>query len=285
MTTPGSSPEVPQNGPPTCPRHPGRVSYVRCQRCGRPTCPECAVPAAVGVQCVDCVREAKQAAPVTRTALGAPVRTGRPVVTLTIIALCAVSFLLQQVLGWREWTSRWAFAPFIGETESWRFVTGAFQHSTFLHIAFNLYALWIVGPYLERMLGRWRYTALFLLSAIGGHVAILLFADPTSLSWVTPTVGASGAVFGMFGAVLLVLRRMGQEARGMLVIIGLNFVIGFVVPNISWEGHLGGLVTGTVLGAAYVFAPPAYRRLTSVLATTVVAFVLVGLAVAQYAVL
>ena len=283
MTSPGSSSEIPQNGPPTCPRHPGRVSYVRCQRCGRPTCPECAVPAAVGVQCVDCVRETQQAAAVPRTALGAPVRTGRPIVTLTIIALCALSFLLQQVLGWSDWTSRWAFAPFIAESEPWRFVTGAFQHSTFLHIAFNLYALWIVGPYLERMLGRWRYAALFLLSAIGGHVAILLFADPTSLSWVTPTVGASGAVFGMFGAVLLVLRRMGQEARGMLVIIGLNFVIGFVVPNISWEGHLGGLVTGTILGAAYVFAPPAHRRTVGVLATVGMAVVLVGLAMARYA--
>ena len=283
MTSPGSSSEIPQGGPPTCPRHPDRVSYVRCQRCGRPTCPECAVPASVGVQCVDCVREAKQAAPVNRTVLGAPVRTGRPVVTLTIIALCAVSFLLQMVLGWSGWTSRWAFAPFIGETQPWRFVTGAFQHSTLLHIAFNLYALWIVGPYLEQMLGRWRYTALFLLSAIGGHVAVLLFADPTSLSWITATVGASGAVFGLFGAVLLVLRKMGQEARGMLVIIGLNFVIGFVVPNISWEGHLGGLVTGTVLGAAYVFAPPAHRRVVGVVATAGMALVLVSLAVARYA--
>ena len=283
MTSPGSVPEIPQDGPPTCPRHPGRVSYVRCQRCGRPTCPECAVPAAVGVQCVDCVREAADAAPVVRTALGAPVRAGRPVVTLTIIALCALSFLLPQVLGWGDWTSRWAFAPVVGEAEPWRFVTGAFQHSTVLHIAFNLYALWIVGPYLERMLGRWRYIALFLLSAIGGHVAILLLADPMSLSWVTATVGASGAVFGMFGAVLLVLRRMGQEARGMLVIIGLNFVIGFVVPNISWEGHLGGLITGTVLGAAYVFAPPAHRRTVGVVATAGMAVLLVGLILARYA--
>ena len=283
MTSPSSSPGSPHGGPPTCPRHPGRVSYVRCQRCGRPTCPECAVPAAVGVQCVDCVREAQLAAPVNRTLLGAPVRAGRPVVTLTIIALCAVSYLLQLALGWGGWTAKLAFAPFLGETEPWRFVTGAFLHGSFVHILLNMYALWIVGPYLERMLGRWRYTALFLLSAIGGHVAVLLLADPSSRPWITATVGASGAVFGLFGAVLLTLRRTGQDARGMLVIIALNFVIGFVVPNISWEGHLGGLITGTVLGAAYVFAPPAHRRVVGVGATALVAVVLVLLAVTRYA--
>lgn len=233
---------------------------------------------------MDCVREAKDAAPAIRTALGAPVRAGRPVVTLTIIALCVISFLLQQVLGWGGWTSRWAFAPSIAEVEPWRFVTGAFQHASILHIAFNMYALWIVGTYLERMLGRWRYTALFVLSAIGGHVAILLLADPSSVSWRLATVGASGAVFGLFGAVLLLLRRMGQEARGMLVIIGLNLVIGFVVPNISWQGHLGGLVTGTILGAAYVFAPPAHRRLVGVLATSGMAIILLVLAVVRYSV-
>lgn len=282
-----TSPEIPQSGspsgPPTCPRHPGRVSYVRCQRCGRPTCPECAVPAAVGVQCVDCVREAQRAAPVGRTVLGAPVRTGRPVVTLTIIALCAISYLLQMVVGQPEWIRQWAFAPFIGESEPWRFVTGALLHANTLHILMNMYALWIVGPYLERLLGRWRYTALFLLSAIGGNVAVLLFADPSSRPWVTATVGASGAVFGLFGAVMLTLRKTGQDPRGMLVIIGLNFVIGFVVPSISWQGHLGGLITGTVLGAAYVFAPPEHRRVVGVGATALVAVVLVVLAVARYA--
>ncbi|WP_342672040.1 rhomboid family intramembrane serine protease [Sanguibacter gelidistatuariae] len=232
---------------------------------------------------MDCVREVQRAAPVGRTALGAPVRAGRPVVTLTIIVLCAVSYLLQQVLGWSGWTAKLAFAPFLGESEPWRFITGAFLHGSILHILMNMYALWIVGPYLERMLGRWRYTALFLVSAIGGNVAVALFADPAAQSWLTPTVGASAAVFGMFGAVLLVLRRMGQGARGMLVIIGLNFVIGFVVPNISWQGHLGGLVTGTVLGAAYVFAPAAHRKVVGVAATVVVAAVVVGLAVLRYA--
>ncbi|PFG34749.1 rhomboid family intramembrane serine protease [Sanguibacter antarcticus] len=274
---------VPASQPPVCPRHPDRISYVRCQRCGRPACPECVVQAPVGVQCVDCVREAKAAARPARTVLGAPVRTGRPVVTLTFIGLCAVSYVLQLVVGWSDWTSRWAFAPAFGDVEPWRFLTSAFMHSDQpLHILMNMYALWIVGPDLERMLGRLRFAALYLLSALGGSVAVLLLADPTTVSWYTGTVGASGAVFGLFGAILVVLRRIGRDARAVLVIIGLNFAIGFFVPNISWQGHLGGVVTGTILGALYAFAPPSRRRVVGIGGTVLVAVVLVVCAVVRY---
>lgn len=281
MSTPSTPPGAADQTVPTCPRHPDRVSYVRCQRCGRPACPECSVQASVGVQCVDCVREAQRTAPVHRTALGAPLRTGRPVVTYTIIALCLVSYVLQ--LSVDGWTGRLAFSPFTGELEPWRFVTAAFLHSTqIFHVALNMYALWIVGPYLENLLGRARFISLYLLSAIGGHVAVVLLADPMSASWFTGTVGASGAVFGLFGAIFVVMRRMGQEARGMLVIIGLNLVVGFVVPNISWQGHLGGLVTGAVLGAAYAFAPRERRTIVSIVATVAVAVLLVGAVLLRY---
>lgn len=281
MSTPSTPPGAADQTVPTCPRHPDRVSYVRCQRCGRPACPECSVQASVGVQCVDCVREAQRTAPVHRTALGAPLRTGRPVVTYTIIALCLVSYVLQ--LSVDGWTGRLAFSPFTGELEPWRFVTAAFLHSTqIFHVALNMYALWIVGPYLENLLGRARFISLYLLSAVGGHVAVVLLADPMSASWFTGTVGASGAVFGLFGAIFVVMRRMGQEARGMLVIIGLNLVVGFVVPNISWQGHLGGLVTGAVLGAAYAFAPRERRTLVSIVATVAVAVLLVGAVLLRY---
>lgn len=281
MSTPSTPPGAADQTVPTCPRHPDRVSYVRCQRCGRPACPECSVQASVGVQCVDCVREAQRTAPVHRTALGAPLRTGRPVVTYTIIALCLISYVLQ--LSVDGWTGRLAFSPFTGELEPWRFVTAAFLHSTqIFHVALNMYALWIVGPYLENLLGRARFISLYLLSAIGGHVAVVLLADPLSASWFTGTVGASGAVFGLFGAIFVVMRRMGQEARGMLVIIGLNLVVGFVVPNISWQGHLGGLVTGAVLGAAYSFAPRERRTLVSIVATVAVAVLLVGAVLLRY---
>ncbi|QTE29517.1 rhomboid family intramembrane serine protease [Pengzhenrongella sicca] len=278
---------APPEPPPVCPRHPDRVSYVRCQRCGRPACPECQRPAAVGVHCVDCVREAARAVPATRTAFGGRARGGRPVATLTIIGLCVVSFVLQLLVP--GWTSRWAFSPAAGEVEPIRFISSAFLHSegNILHLGFNMYALYLVGPYLEHTLGRWRFVALYLLAAVGGSVGVLLLASPvvtaTSFAWVSGVVGASGAVFGMFGAILVVLRRLGGDARQIVVLIGINAVLGFVVPGIAWQAHLGGLVTGLALGAAYAYSSRERRDLVAVVATVAMAVLLVGLALAKYA--
>ncbi|SMF42188.1 membrane associated rhomboid family serine protease [Cellulosimicrobium cellulans J34] len=267
-----------------CPRHPDRVSYVRCQRCGRPACPECQRPAAVGVQCVDCVREAARRAPAQRTAFGGRARGGPPVVTFTIIGLCVASWILQLVTG-GTWTSMLAFAPWIGELQPYRFLTAAFLHSTSpVHILFNMYALWVTGPFLEQQLGRLRFAALYLLSALGGSVGYLVLAGgPTSDAWVTPVVGASGAVFGLFGAILLVLRRTGRNAMQIVVLIGINFAIGLFFANIAWQAHLGGLVVGLALGAAYAYAPRERRTAVSVGATLLVAVALVAGAWLTYA--
>ena len=259
------------------------MSYVRCQRCGRPACPECQRPAAVGVQCVDCVREQARSGPRTQTVLGGTVRGGRPVVTLTIIALCVGSWLLQLVTD-GAWTQQLAFAPFIGEAEPYRFLTAAFLHSTgVFHILFNMYALWITGPFLEQMLGRVRFVALYVLAALGGSVGVLLLADPSTQSWYTAVVGASGAVFGLFGAILLVLRRLGRNATQILVLIGINVAIGFIPgTNIAWQAHLGGLAVGLILGAGYAYAPKARRVAWSVGVTVAVAVALVALTVLKY---
>lgn len=270
-------------GPPVCPRHPDRISYVRCQRCGRPVCPECQRQAPVGVQCVDCVAEAARGARPTQTVLGGRVHDGRPVVTITIIALCVVSYVLQ--LAVPGWTSRWAFSPAAGQVEPYRFLTTAFLHSpsSIFHILFNMYALWIVGPFLENALGRARYIALYLISAVAGSVGVLLFASPVTDAWYVAAVGASGAVFGLFGAVLVVLRRLGRNAQSFLVIIGLNLVIGFVIPQIAWQAHVGGLVVGAGLGAAYAYSPTSRRREAGIVATVVAAVLVVGLAMVKYA--
>ncbi|UNX54977.1 rhomboid family intramembrane serine protease [Georgenia sp. TF02-10] len=267
---------------PVCPRHPDTVSYVRCQRCGRPACPQCQRPAAVGVQCVDCVNDAARRTPPVRTVLGGRARGGRPVVTLTIIGLCVALYLLQQVLG-TALTARLVFAPAVGTVEPYRFLTSAFLHGGVLHLALNMYALWIVGSVLEPALGRWRYIALYLLSAVGGSVTVVLLADPSGLSWVTQVVGASGAVFGLFAAIFFVLRRLGRDATQIVVLIGLNFALGFLVPNIAWQAHLGGAVTGALLAAAYVYAPRQRRTLVSVLATVAVGVLLVAVTVLRYA--
>ncbi len=286
MSAPDDAGATPPADPPVCPRHPDRVAYVRCQRCERPACPECQRPAAVGVHCVDCVREAARTAPATRTVVGARVRDGRPVVTLTILAVTVASFLGQLAVGDR-WTDALWFWPAGGEVEPYRFLSAALAHATggtfgLTHILFNMYALWILGPWLEGALGRLRFLALYLLAVVGGHVAVLLLASPDALSWRTPVVGASGGIFGLFGALVVTQRRIGGDLRGIYVILGLNLVLGFVIPGISWQGHLGGLVTGVAVGAVYVYAPKAWRTVAQLGGTVLVAALLVALAVLTY---
>jgi membrane associated rhomboid family serine protease len=266
---------------PVCPRHPDRVSYVRCQRCNRPVCPECQRPAPVGVQCVDCVARAQAAIPARRTVFGGRVREGRAVVTMAIIALCVIAYVVLRAADARV---PLVFVPFAGESEPYRFLTAAFLHSGFLHLAVNMYALWIVGSVLEPALGRWRFTALYLISAVAGSVGVLLFASPSDVAWITPVVGASGAVFGLFGAVGLALRRLGRDTTQILVLLVINTVIGFTIPNIAWQAHLGGLVTGALLAAVYVYAPRDKQTVASVGATVLVAAVVVALAVGKYAI-
>ncbi len=259
----GENPLTPQAQPeaPVCPRHPDREAYVRCQRCARPTCPECQRPAAVGIQCVDCVREGSRNVRQARTVFGGAVTDGRPVATMWIIGICAVVFVVQTVRP--GLTGQISFVPFLGDTEPWRFLTSAFAHGGFLHIAFNMYALWIMGTYLEPMLGRARFVALYVLSAFGGSVVYLLMSSPPGPadlavgqcgSWCQGAVGASGAVFGLFGAFLVLQRRLGRSAAGMYVLIGINAVIGFVIPGIAWQAHLGGLLTGVAAAAVIAYA-------------------------------
>ena len=269
-------PSFPAGTVPVCPRHPDRESYVRCQRCERPVCPQCQREAPVGVQCVDCVRQAAAGTRQARTTFGGRPRDGRPLVTWSVIGLCVVAFVLQRSPGLAI-TRDFAFAPVLASTEPWRFITAAFLHSPSLifHILLNMYALWLLGPYLEDLLGRGRFAALYLLSAFGGSVGFLLLGDPRTL-----TVGASGAVFGLFGALVVVQRRLGRDVGQVLVIVAINGVIGFVVPGIAWEAHLGGLVTGAAVAATLAYAPPARRIQVQALGVGAVVVVLALLATA-----
>jgi membrane associated rhomboid family serine protease len=269
------------------------VSYVRCQRCGRPTCPECQQPAAVGIQCVDCVREGQKSMRMPRTQFGAKVTPdGRPVVTISIIAICAAVWLLQRVSP--EVTSEVAFYPVLGASEPWRFLTSAFAHSPgqVMHILFNMYALWVLGQYLEPMLGRLRFAILYLVSAFGGSVGYLLLASPpaqpltqegfTNSSWVTSMVGASGAVFGLFGALLVLNRHLGRSSGPIIGVIAINAVLGFVFPGIAWQAHLGGLLTGMALAAVITVTASQGRRKFQLAALGTVLVLLVVAATAKY---
>jgi membrane associated rhomboid family serine protease len=280
----------PQQAEPVCPRHPDRVAYVRCQRCSRPTCPECQRPAAVGIQCLDCVREGQKSIRVPRTQFGGKVSAeGRPVVTLTIIAICVVVWLAQKASP--SFSDALAFWPPAARSQPWRFLTAAFEHDTAaglpLHILFNMYALWVLGQYIEPMLGRFRFAALYLVSAIGGSVGYLLMTSPRldpasgAVFW-TATVGASGAVFGLFGALIVFNRHLGRSSRPLYILLAINAVIGFV-PGIAWQAHVGGFLTGAAVGAIITVTAPPNRRRLQLPALVALLVLLVGAASVKYA--
>ncbi|GLX02788.1 rhomboid family intramembrane serine protease [Microtetraspora sp. NBRC 16547] len=239
---------------PTCYRHPERETYVRCQRCERSICPDCMRDASVGHQCVECVQEGNRSVRHAHAMFGGATVT-TPWVTWTLLTINVLAYLAEltradQIIG-----KFGTYSVGIYYGEWWRLITGAFLHApppSFWHILFNMWALYAIGPELERRLGSLRFAALYLLSALGGSVAVYLFG--------LMAYGASGAIYGMFGALFIVARKLGFDARGVLWLIGINIVLTFVVPGISWQGHLGGLVTGTVVAAAFVYAPRQSRN-------------------------
>ncbi|WP_432510184.1 rhomboid family intramembrane serine protease [Kineococcus sp. SYSU DK001] len=232
---------------PVCPRHPDRESWVRCQRCERPACPQCQRPAAVGVQCVDCVAEAAKGVRQPRSTFGGVLRNRDTVVTKVLIGLCLVAFAGRYVLP----SSVYAWLPLVngyylnafGPSTWWQPLTSAFLHGSPLHLLLNLYALLITGQYLEPLLGRVRFVALYVLSALGGAVGGLLLPGTAGSS----LVGASGAIFGLFAALLVVNRQLGRQTGQIAALIVVNFLVGVFVAGISWQAHLGGLVTGALV--------------------------------------
>ncbi|RTE49750.1 rhomboid family intramembrane serine protease [Actinobaculum sp. 352] len=172
----------------------------------------------------------------------------KPWVTITLVIACVLVALVErvhsQIGGWM------VFAPLVGDAEPWRFLTSAFLHAGPWHLLLNMYALWLIGSALEPAIGRLRFLAIYLLSAVAGNVTVLLAADPLGQTWITATVGASGAVFGVFGALFVLYRHFGVDTTMILVTIGLNLVLTFMPGmNISWQSHLGGIITGAAMMA------------------------------------
>ena len=268
-----SSADFARNPDNFCYRHPDRQSFVLCQRCLRTVCVECQTPAPVGVVCPECMREQQQrATPAQRKAerrgyvRPMAVQDSRPTATLAIVAVTAITYLLQSIPGsplfsWFAFNSAfvWPGGPF--PFEPWRLLTVLLVHGSFLHVALNMLVLWMIGRSLEPLLGRWRFIALYLLSGLGGSVAVALLAPGV---WV---VGASGAIFGLFGAMLVIGRHIGANMRGIVIVILINFSLPFVLAlvssvggsfasaldsiRISWQAHLGGFVAGAAIGFIY----------------------------------
>jgi membrane associated rhomboid family serine protease len=221
--------------------------------------------APVGHQCVECVREGAGTLPKPRGRFGGTQRPGTPVITYGLIGLNTLVFIFN-IASPRLERLLTLWPPAVAEGELYRLATSAFVHYGVIHLLFNMWALYVVGPPLERWLGRWRFGALYALSALGGSVLVYLLSALNA-----NTAGASAAVFGLFGATFVVAKRLHLDVRWVVALIAFNLVFTLTVPGISWQGHVGGLLTGALVAFGYVYAPREYRNLVQ--AGLTVAFV------------
>ena len=289
MTTPDQDAPDGQQAPPTCYRHPDRETWVSCVRCGRHACPDCLRSAAVGQQCVECVHEGGRTTRRPTTVFGGrPARTA--VVTWTLIAVNVLLFLVE--LAKPSIANDWGLLGYatigsgpmqgIASGQWYRLILSAFLPPAtglgglgFIDIAFNLWALYAVGPSLEQLLGRGRFLVVYLLSALGGGVLFYLIAPQNVLA-----LGASGAIFGLFGAWFVVSRRLQIDSRGILVLIGINLAFSFIYRGtIAWQDHVGGLIVGAAITAAFAYAPRKNRLVIQAGAAIAILVILVVIVV------
>jgi len=234
--------------PTTCYRHPDRATGVTCQRCDRHICNECMRTASVGFHCPECTAANPQVQPTVAMALA----SNEPVVTRVLVGInVAVSVLAVLLSGSLLSLSNqvlvdWAaFGPAVEAGEWYRLVSSAFLHDGPLHLGFNMFALAMIGQQLERVFGPVRYLGIYVGSLVGGAFGIFLLSPDAY------TVGASGAVFGLFGAAAVAQRFAGVNPweSGLGVVLGLNLLITFTIPNISIGGHVGGLIAGVIVAS------------------------------------
>lgn len=304
MSTPQFGERIEFGPEDVCYRHPDRPSLTLCQRCGHTICPECQTVSAVGVLCPDCVRLAqgsagRRAVRSTRTTARRLGDAGTPVVTYGIMIVCAAVFVAQLFSSWfgdNGVTHALWYAPVYSLPDSvsslryldvgfepWRMLTSVFTHSTgFLpHILFNMFALWLFGRHLEQALGRAAFLTLYLFSGLGGSLAVMLWGYVDAASIGVPTVGASGAIFGVLAATIVAYRAARVNITSLVVLVAINFAIG-LLPGaaISWQAHLGGMIAGA-LTATLLLATRGPRkqnaRLLGLIATGAVLVALSGL--------
>ncbi|WP_326589101.1 rhomboid family intramembrane serine protease [Streptomyces sp. NBC_01294] len=275
---------------PGCYRHPDRDTGISCTRCERPICPECMISASVGFQCPECVREGSGAghrptANAPRTIAGGVVAADPHLVTKILIGINVLVFLvaaanpalvvqLELIGRYREF-DQFLVGPVEGVStgEYYRLLTSVFLHTEWWHIIGNMLALWVIGGPLEAALGRARYLAVYLLSGLGASALVYLLTAPN-----TATLGASGAVFGLLGATVVLVRRLRYEMRPVIVMVVLMLVLTFVPLggslNVSWQAHVGGLVTGALVGLGMLTPATGRTRTLVQWGTCVVAFLL-----------
>jgi len=236
----------------TCYRHPDRETRVSCSSCGRPICPDCMTPTPVGMRCPEC---ASQRTKVVRNPTGTPGGSAFPA-TYVLIAINVIVFLAEIASGSGGLGEQRGnliayfglYGPSVAEGEWYRLVTSGFLHASFIHIGFNMFLLFFLGRLLEPALGTPRFLVLYFASLLAGSFGALLL-EPNSLG-----IGASGAIFGLAGAVFIIARGRGMDALAGEIgfLIAFNLIFSFVSPRISIGAHIGGLVGGVVCALAIV---------------------------------
>ena len=271
---------------PVCYRHPDKETWIRCQRCEKPICPDCMRDASVGFQCPDCVKEGARSTRQGKAVYGGKRLTGNPMATtFALIAANLVGFFAIRSGGGRvldalallPQSSTRGFQEVEGVSGGayWQALTSAFSHYDVLHLGFNMLALYFLGPMLEQVLGRPRFLAVYFVSAFTASAAVMLLSNPNS-----QTLGASGSIFGLMGALVVVAFKVKADLRQILFWLGLNLVFTFYnTGSISWQGHLGGLIGGALTAAIIVYAPRKRREViqwTGIVLVLVVALVVIA---------
>lgn len=285
---PSEQPDSP-SGVPQCYRHSGRETYIKCQRCERPICPDCMREAAVGFQCPDCVSRGAKETRSGQNAYGGKRSADPRLTTFVLIGLNALVWLVITATGGRNselaqrimlspqgrclaedgagWfpgidnaavcatVSDTTWSPSVADGAWWQILTSGFAHIEIIHILLNMVGLYFVGPVIEQAIGRARFLGVYFASLLAGSAAVLWLADPQS-----STLGASGALWGLIGAMLLLAWRVGGDVRQLLILLAVNTVFTFSFPGISWQGHFGGLLGGLLAVAILVFAPQGPQR-------------------------
>ena len=306
MTQPSEGPAA--TGVPTCYRHPGRETWIRCQRCEKPICPDCMRDAAVGFHCPDCVKEASRGSRQNRAMYGGERSADPRLTTYVLMGINALVWLAITATGGNgsRLTSLLSLAPRgrceltdgsgryypdvtgadvcstlpithwqagVSDGAWWQMVTSMFTHVDVWHIGLNMMALFILGPALERIMGRTRFLMVYLVGGLAGSVMVLWLSDPGG-----STLGASGAVYALLGGLLVTFRKARLDTSWLMQNLALGVVITVVGWRyISWQGHLGGLLGGLLVGAVIAYAPRARRSVIQWVATALIVLVLVVL--------
>ena len=309
MTQPSEGPAA--TGVPTCYRHPDRETWIRCQRCDKPICPDCMRDAAVGFQCPDCVKEGSRGTRQNRAMYGGERSADPRLTSYVLIGVNALVWLAIAATGGNK--SRLAdllalranglcspgdgylydierqvcestgstFLPAVDDGAWWQLITSVFTHVEIWHVAMNMFALFVFGPALEAIIGRARFLAVYLVSGLASSVLVMFLSSQYG-----STVGASGALFGLLGALLVTARKARLNSQWLMQNLAIGVVITVVGWRmISWQGHLGGFLGGVVAAALIAYAPKAHRALVQWGGLALFTVVLLGLTALRVATL